>query len=70
MEEMGLRDVDVQYLEKPHTYIIDSEAEQLAYVEARLECLRMMNFPVKTLEGIAITDHIRLFVDHHAQEFE
>ena len=76
MKAMGHEEVDVQHLvEQLHIYIMgrssDSETEQLCYVETRLECLAMMGVPVRTSEGTAITDNIRLFIaDHPAQEFE
>ena len=76
MADMGHGKLDVQHLvEQPHIYIIgrssDSEVDQLSYVETRIECLSSMNVSVKTIDGTAITDRIRLFIaDHPAHDFE
>lgn len=61
---LGRKEVDVQAtVEKPHLYILghsgSSIEEQNKFVPTRQDDLRNLNQPIKTGEGINITDEMR-----------
>ena len=67
---------DVQAnVECPEVYIVarssSSDAEQLAYVETRVECLKQLDLKLVTKSGHHITDVMRFFHgDAPARQFE
>ncbi len=76
MKTRGYGEVDVPSLvERPHLYILgrcgSKEAEQLAYVETRQECLDGLPHQVETSEGVKVSDVMRFFHgDGPEQQFE
>ena len=61
MKVRGYGDVDVAAIvERPHLYILgrcgSKQAEQLAYVEIRQECLDCLPFQVETSDGVEVKD--------------
>ena len=76
LEEQGKGNIDVQFLvERPHVYILarcgSSEAEQLAYINTRKECLEGLRNKMVTSSGAHITDVMRIFHgDGPQQDFE
>ena len=76
MKAKGKDNIDVQSLvERPHVYILgrcgSSEVEQLAYINTRKACLQNLSVPLKTSNGVQITDTMRFFHgDGPQQEFE
>ena len=64
MKAKGKDNIDVQSLvERPHVYILgrcgSSEVEQLAYINTRKACLQNLSVPLKTSNGVQITDTMR-----------
>ena len=76
MKVRGYGDVDVPaVVERPHLYILgrcgSKEAEQLAYVETRQECLDCLPNQVETSSGVKVNDVMRFFHgDGPEQQFE
>ncbi|KAL9978427.1 hypothetical protein ACROYT_G015941 [Oculina patagonica] len=76
MKTRGYGEVDVPSLvERPHLYILgrcgSKEAEQLAYVKTRQECLDGLSHKVETSEGVKVSDIMRFFHgDGPEQQFE
>lgn len=76
MKTRGYGEVDVPSLvERPHLYILgrcgSKEAEQLAYVETRQECLDGLPHQVETGDGVKVRDVMRFFHgDGPEQQFE
>ena len=62
----GCKNIDIQTMvETPEIYIVarsgSSDAEQLTYVDTRLECLKDLSLDVKTSTGNDIGDKMRYF---------